>query len=421
MLGSFLLAISPWHIQFSRIAFESNVGLSLNVFSALFFIKGLKKPWLFSLSAFFAAMSIYVYQSEKVFTPLFIFALVLIYRKEIFSRPKKYLISAVLIGIILILPMLFYTVTNKNALQRAQGVSVFAQRNDQFEANTKRLINDKNNNDILGLVLNNRRVFFTKEVISGYLSHYDLNWLFINGDIARHHAPNMGLLYLFELPFLFLGIYSLFFGPFKKQTKLFIFAWFLLVPIPASVTSGVPHAVRTLNFLPTFQIFTSIGLILSLNFLFKVRLGKVLSGFLLMFIIFNFIYYLDQYFIQQDYFNASEWQYGYAKVIPQIEKIQNQYQKIVVSNQAPMDQSYMFFLFYLNYPPKLYQEFSSSGGFREVHSFGKFEFRPINWREDKNLANTQFIGRESDFMGNFNQIFNVNYPNGRSAMKVVKN
>src|SRR3989344_1420207 len=34
LLTTFLLAISPWHIQFSRIAFESNVGLALNIFAA---------------------------------------------------------------------------------------------------------------------------------------------------------------------------------------------------------------------------------------------------------------------------------------------------------------------------------------------------------------------------------------------------
>ena len=37
LLASFLLAISPWHIQFSRIAFETNTGLAFNVFGALFF------------------------------------------------------------------------------------------------------------------------------------------------------------------------------------------------------------------------------------------------------------------------------------------------------------------------------------------------------------------------------------------------
>ena len=31
LTASFFLAISPWHIQFSRIAFESNVGLTINL------------------------------------------------------------------------------------------------------------------------------------------------------------------------------------------------------------------------------------------------------------------------------------------------------------------------------------------------------------------------------------------------------
>ena len=44
LVAALLLAISPWHLQFSRIAFESNVGLALNVFFVTFFLKGLKKP-----------------------------------------------------------------------------------------------------------------------------------------------------------------------------------------------------------------------------------------------------------------------------------------------------------------------------------------------------------------------------------------
>src|SRR3989344_9071437 len=31
LLAAFLLAISPWHLQFSRIAFEANIGVTLNI------------------------------------------------------------------------------------------------------------------------------------------------------------------------------------------------------------------------------------------------------------------------------------------------------------------------------------------------------------------------------------------------------
>jgi len=434
LLCAFLLAISPWHIQFSRIAFESNVGLAFNIFSALFFLRGLKKPWFLLLSASLMALNLYIYQSEKVFTPLLLLVLVLIYRKELFSLPKKYLIISVLALVLIAVPMISYTFTNANALERAKGVSVFSQSSQLLEENSKKLLEDKKNHDYLGLVLDNRRIVFAKTVIQGYLSHYDLNWLFVKGDIARHHAPSMGLLYLFELPFLFIGIYTLFFGKYDKKIKLFIFSWFLIAPIPASITSGVPHAVRTLNFLPTFQIFTAIGVIFALQKISnitrstssgqisKIHIKYLIFSLCILFFIFNFLYYIDQYFVQQNYFNATEWQYGYAKAIPQIQKIEKNYNKIVVSNRPPMDQSYMFFLFYLKYPPDLYQKEAqnASGGFREDHKFGKYEFRPINWNEDSSKNNTLFVGRPTDFSQNTRILKKIDYPNGLPAIYIAE-
>lgn len=424
-----LLAISPWHIQFSRIAFESNVGLSFNVFSLLFFIKGLKKPIFLIFSVILMAVNLYIYQSEKVFTPLLLLALVIIFRKQLFSIPKKILVLSVLTGLLISLPMLSYMITDKNALGRAKGVSVFSETTQLLQENAIKLIDDKKNNDVLGLLLDNRRLIFAKSVVSGYLSHFDLNWLFISGDISRHHASNMGLLYLFELPFLFIGIYCLVFGKFDKKTKFLVFSWFLIAPIPASITSGVPHAVRTLNFLPTFQIFTAIGIVFALQKIsnIKYQISNIQIKYLIftlsiLFFIFNFFYYLNQYFVQQNYFNAADWQYGYAKIIPEMQKIESNYKKIIISNEPPMDQSYMFFLFYLKYLPSLYQTEgrNASGGFKENHFFGKYEFRPIAWNSENRNNNVLFIGRPIDFPKDITSLHTIYYPNGQPAMKLVQ-
>ena len=429
LLSSFLLAISPWHIQFSRIAFESNVGLSFNVFSLLFFIKGLKKPIFLILSAILMAVNLYIYQSEKVFAPLILLTLIMIYRKQLFSIPKKFIVLSILTGLLISLPMLSYMVTDKNALGRAKGVSVFSETTQLLQENAIKLIDDKKNNDVLGLMLDNRRLIFAKSVVSGYLSHFDLNCLFISGDISRHHAPNMGLLYLLELPFLFIGIYSLVFGKFDKKTKFLIFSWFLIAPIPASITSGVPHAVRTLNFLPTFQIFTAIGILFAMqkisNFKFQIsniQIKYLIFSLSILFFIFNLFYYLNQYFVQQNYFNAVDWQYGYAKIIPEMQKIESDYKKIIISNEPPMDQSYMFFLFYLKYPPSLYQAEgrNASGGFAENHFFGKYEFRPIAWNSENRNNDVLFVGRPIDFPKNVVLLHTVYYPNGQPAMKLVQ-
>lgn len=433
LLSAFLLAISPWHIQFSRIAFETNVGLAFNILTALFFIKGLKKPWLLSLSAVTAALAIYTYQSEKVFTPLLVLVLVVIYFKDLFRLPKKYLIAALIAGIIAISPMFIYIATNKGALLRAQATLAFSDKTTFLQSNIMRLENDKKNNDLLGMVLDNRRVLYLKTGISGYLSHYDLNWLFITGDLNRHHAPGMGLLYLWELPFMLFGIYKLIFYKdlkiLDKRSVILIFGWFLIAPVPAAFTSGVPHAVRTMNFLPTFQIFTAIGILHAMKYVLSIkykalsiRLSRLLVISYSLLVILNFCYYLNQYFVQQNYFYTYDWQYGYKELVPEVEKIKNKYSKIIVSDREPLDKSYMFFLFYLKYSPSEFQEIGkfSSGGFGKDHHFDKYEFRVIDWDKDSTQRGVLYVGSPKEFPDSINTVKTIYYPNGLPAIKMVE-
>jgi len=421
LLSSFLLAISPWHIQFSRIAFESNVGLSLNILWVLFFLKGLKRHWLLIPAAFIAGLNIYVYQSDKVFTPLLVLAAMFIYRKKLFSLPKKYLLTAFTIGIIVVLPMIIYTLTNENALARQKGVSVFNSDTTDLSESSKKVLIDRQNNDLIGLVFDNRRVQFARSIIFGYISHFDFNWLFIKGDEARHHAPGMGLMYLWELPFLLVGLYVLIFGNVDRKSKFLIFSWFLITPIPASVTGGVPHSVRTLNFLPTFQVFTAFGIIAFLNLSKTWRFKKFWISILAIVVLISFVYYSNQYFVQQNYFNSKDWQYGYKEAVSFVKKNQSDYDKIIVSNKAPLDQSYIFFLFYLKYPPVLYQKEASyaSGGFRENHQFGKYQFGPIDFNSQEK-GKFLYVGRPDDFPPGTPTTVKIDYLNGSPAILIVK-
>lgn len=424
LFSSFLLAISPWHIQFSRVGFEANVGVTLNLLFVLFFLKAFKNPKFLLLSSLFAGLSLHAYQSEKVFVPLLLFVMLIIFRKEFISIPRKYITLSFIIGLILIIPIAWFILTNRNALLRAQGVSIFSDETPFLSRTVKKLQNDSLTNDKLGLILDNRRVTYAFSIASGYLSHFDLNWLFIRGDLGRHHAPEMALLYLFELPFLLTGLYKLAFGDFDKKTKLFIFSWFLIVPIPASITTGVPHPIRTLNFLPLWQVFISVGVITFLAYLkSKKPILRASAIFIISFVaLFNFVYYLNQYFVQQNYFTAQDWQYGYKKIVAELKTLKN-VNKIVVSNKGNMDQSYMFFLFYLKYDPFTYQReasYNSSGGFRETHKFGIYEFRPIYWGSEERGNGTIYIGTPNDFPSNTESIYSVYYPDGNKAMEIIK-
>lgn len=423
LLSAFFLAISPWHIQFSRVAFEANLGLTCNILAVFFFIKGISKNYrLFTLSAFFAAFSIYSYQSEKVFVPLLFFSLGIIFQHEIIKIPKKYLIIPILLGFLLMLPMILTVASDRHVLSRAKQTSIFVKQTDLSMRYETRMKIDRKNGDILGILIDNKYVYFTKEIFKGYMSHFDLNWLFITGDINRHHAPGMGLLYLFELPLLLIGIYGfLFTKEFKRQSILVIFTWFLLAPVPASITTDIPHSVRTLNFLPTFQIFTALGA-LTVYFYLKEKNRFIRYGLGFVFTLFallNFLYYLNQYFVQQNYFYAKDWQYGYKEIFSYVAKTQKNYNRIIVSDTVPMDQSYIFFLFYEKYDPSKYQRIVKRDENGYSIAFDKYIFKKIDWNSDS-LDNNLLVGNDKDFPSEARVIYASKYLNGNSGMKVVK-
>jgi hypothetical protein len=315
-----------------------------------------------------------------------------------------------------------YIVTNKESLLRVKGTSVFSDQTQVLKNSIEKLERDKENGDLLGLVLDNRRIVYGTTIVAGYLSHFNLNWLFISADLARHHAPFMGLLYLWELPFLLLGIYFLVFGDFDRKTKLFIFLWLLITPIPASITSGVPHAVRTMNFLPVWEIIITAGIFNSLVYIRKYKiLSKVFYVALVVFGTFNFAYYLNQYFVQQNFYTAVDWQYGWEETAGYVKSIENNYDKIIVSDAQPLDRSYMFFAFYLKFPPKDYQTYGekSSGGFAEAHYFGKYEFRPLDFEKDSKKQNVLLVGLSKEFPSTTDALKEIKYPNGKTAIKIV--
>jgi 4-amino-4-deoxy-L-arabinose transferase-like glycosyltransferase len=429
LISSFLLAVSPWHVQMSRVAFESGVGMAFNLAGLLFFFKGLKKPLLLAISALFFALSFYTYQSEKLFVPLILLVLICVYWKKLISIPKKYPALAVCLLVFISFPMIYFTFGNQNGLARAKGVSVFANTFDLLQRNAKILERDKENNDYIGQIFDNRRFIFVRTIIQGYLSHFDLNWWFITGDsVSRHHVPEMSLMYIIDLPFLLMGFYFLIFNlfPINKKTKLFLILWIMVTPVSASFTTGVPHALRTLNFLPSFQIITAIGVVTAYLLINKklkstpVKLSILISVCLLF--IFNFIFYLNQYFVQQNYYYAKDWIYGYPQIVNYLTPLHSRYEKVLVSNRGYLNNSYMFFLFYQKYDPKKYL---AEGGTRisgieeDGNKFLNYEFRKFNYTDEKK-GRILFVVTSQDFSEEYHVINRIYFPDGTEAMRVVE-
>ena len=161
------------------------------------------------------------------------------------------------------------------------------------------------------------------------------------------------------------------------------------------------------------QIFIALGIVEVWRVLRKKsRVYSLLAIFYSVFALFNFSYYLNQYFVQQNYFNSQSWQYGYQQAVEEIKKIEPGYQKIIVSNESYMDQSYIFFLFYLQYNPQAYQKSGTNRG------FSKYVFKPINWLEEEKSPEILYVGKPSDFSGDFKVIKIVDFLDGEPSIMI---
>lgn len=419
VISTFLLAISPWHIYLSRLGHEVNAGVAFIAFAVLFFLKWVnsKKVLFVILSSLFFALSLYTYQSEKIFAPTIVLILAILFKKNLLAS-KKQAVLALIVGLIFVLPILRVSL-NSQALIRLKGTSAFSSANLLYEFSSERMIYDREKKNALGLAFDNQNFANAQIFLINYFSHFDPRWLFTNGGADSHKVPGMGLFYIWEVPFILYGIYILLSKNFPKNTKWLIFLWLLLAPIPASITTDAPHAMRIFNAVPVFPILTALGVY---QFFIQVKKNKfniIRVVFFLSLVILNFLYFYHNYFFNFPREQARSFQYALSQAIPYVESVQGNYDKIVFSNKDDLYQSYMFFLFFTRYDPKLYlqQGGTGSGGYIETHRFGKFEFRPLDWGNEKRNTRTLFLGTPRDLP--FSNVKTFYYLNGQEGIRII--
>lgn len=417
-ISSLLLAVSPWHIQFSRIAFEANTGVTLIVWGAVFFLKSRSDKKFLFLSSGLLSLSFYAYHSLRVFTPLLVLLLTCVFFKELVNKSQiKHTLISILIGALVVAPLL-PVIFDQSALLRLRGTSAFADQTGLLARSVQKLERARENNWPWSELFDNRRIVYLQTFFQGYISHYSLKWLFLTGDNPRHHAPDMGLLYIWELPFFLIGLLTL--ACIRGKFRALILGWYLIAPVAAAPTTELPHAIRTLVFLPSLQIITGLGLLQGLSWISRINrvIRVVIIVALGVVISFNFAYYLDAYFVHMNHEFSEYWQYGYQEAVAYAESHKDKYQKIVVSTS--LEQPHMFFLFFTKYDPIRYLRSGGtrSGSFAEVENkFDKYEFRKINWTAEVRDGTILYVGPLGELPHGNNA--NIRFLDGKSAIEMA--
>lgn len=373
LLAALFLAVSPWHIHFSRVASEANVAVFLVCFSLIAFFKGLQNSRTMFVSGALLGLSLFTYHGNHVSSILLFMLLlgILLYQKQLRSV-LRFSIPFFFLTAIILSRTLFGADTTK-----ISGLTYFADTYTSYEHVVLARLEHTNPNDIVTKIQHNKATFFLQQFVRGYLRSLSPEFLFISGGSnLQHNIPNAGNLYIWEGLLIIIGLYVVFRN--KFQWRWFLLGWLLLSPVAAAITKDAPHSARMLAVLPLPQIFAAVG------GWYLWRKSKY-SLLLVLVVVITTTGFFDRYYVHFPAIREIAWGGGYESLVASVTRRSADYSEIVMDR--PDYSPYIYFLFYNRTDPEYFQKEverydPDAEGFHHVRSLGKMTFKKLDWGDD---------------------------------------
>jgi len=407
LVSSALFAISPWSINFSRAAFETNASVFFISLALLFLLISRRHLSFLIYSVIPAAAALYFYYTARVLLPVLFVGYIFLHYKYYFNRLRILLVSF-LLGCILLMPIIPHMATK--GMERINQVSIF---NDKSITNPYSQAILRHENSIDSRIIYNRRVAHLQNFSNNYFKNLAPDYYFTNG------TGPMGLLYLWEVPFFIFGIYMCF--KMKGKNKWIVLFWFFTVPLIAGLTTEQPNPLRTLPAAVPSAIFTGLGLVGFINYFQQKQGLRVIFGLLSLIIVLFFIRFLYLYFDYYPNITAGRWIDGSGNLAGFVKENSGDYDLIYITgeNWRP----YIHMLYYLDYSPKKYQDEKGSR-----FGFGNMRFGSAGWDSPSEIrllhadldvlkkGKTLFILTKDDYVAQ-EAVRKINH---QTPMKIIK-
>ena len=388
-ISTVLFSINPWHLHYNRATFEVSISLFLFLLGGLLLHK---RAFLFGTICFI--ISLYSYNLTRLLAPaLYIFFLVF-YAKQIKHVSKQELIFSIIISVLLLIPFIS-TFFSSAGVSSAGGTLIFSSAVIQSQLIELRsyLVDYPS---FISKPFFNIPLLTLWKYLENVISYFSVPFFFISGSgHGNHGIGNIGQFYLFEFPLVVLGLFTI--VKEKFRWGMIIVFWGTLVIFVASLTREVPHATRSFFLIPVIIICSALGVQVVLTWIRRVRFSSLKFAILifsLVIIQYNILFYLTSYYIRFPVLYAKSWRSADKELSLFLKENEGKYDRVIFDQQAGF--IYSSLLFYSQNSPLEFQktavwEKDDREGFSMPMSFGKYEFRPIDWQKDYPQERTLYI------------------------------
>lgn len=369
--AALIAALSPWGILFSRAAWEVNLGtafLMTGITAALYTLdyRGGRKfrILLWGISVLAVVASVYTYHALRIVAPLLLGVIILYtaftefrtssppLKTWVIKRGYVYLLPVILVTIFM-LPLLVSLQKPEISLRFSQ-TSIFTDITVIEESNRLKSLHG---NSAVSSILYHRYVLFGKLMLIKAGHHLSPVFLFFSGDNnPRHSVQYFGQLLHIDAILILFGIIYLI----KRRNYFAVLLpiWLVITLIPASMTHGTPHALRTLPAAPVFWLVAAGGFSYLLTIRHKLSKYLLISILALIYIV-EFTMFWRFYTEVYPKLHAEEWQIGYEEVIGDINSFREQNSNTPIYVTRDFGRPAMYYWFYSKTDPRLVQRADS--------------------------------------------------------------
>lgn len=407
LLAALSLAVSPYHIHFSRGLWEANFALFFFMLGLLMFYMGIqKKRWLINFAFLCFGLSLFAYHSAKIILPPVILLLIILNFK-LLIRKGIFFYSGLIILMIFIFLMFIDT--------RLLGLA----RIDQTKPSEALIKNTK----MYNLTGNNYLAMF-EIALNRYPAYLGKDYLFLSGDQnPRNSVKTFGEFYKTDALFIFVGLIYLL--ALRSKISLIILSWLLLSPLPAALVSESPNATRAIFMIGSIHIVIGLGVSKIINWYHGKTKFFILAAVLIVLSL-QVYQYISYYFNIYPTKDPHDWQYGMKQVVEFV-KAHPEYPQVNMTDIR--SQPYIFFLFYFKIPLPEYLNTviynrSETKSFSTVSAFDNYYFG--GWDPVESMPNpgVLYIVTPSQYDGlrhkaEFDVKKIIYYPGGGEAFFIV--
>lgn len=384
ILGAFLLAISPWHIQYSRAGFEVTelvffILLGVTLFQSSLRNRG-KYLW---LSVSCLLITPLIYSTAKFFVPFIAILFFALHFRDVRRFRLKEIVFAFIAFFILGTPTIYSTIYGEGA-QRFGIISIFTDiSNDQQivdrrteDAIARNEVPDTTHATISDRIFHNKYTVIGDRLLINTLSVFSLDFLFRDGDPnPRHSIEAMGLFYLFEvIPFI-IGI-AVLITYITRRNILLLVGWIAIGIIPSVLTrDGGTHATRLFIVIIPFITIVALGW---MHLFLRLRKYMIpLAGVVVALYVISFVSYQHRYWFHNTVQSERWWHTGWSQMVEAIKANENDFEKIIITTKD--EPPWVFFAAWYQFDPFEWQKgypFKKTEiqGFGEVSYIGKYYF-----------------------------------------------